>query len=140
MSTDATVISSNGATVRMADVLLRALGGRQVALRLPTQPSAGDGGQLGQPSVQYQDYTLAPVVFRKLRATLTPGEPNKYELLISASAVTNLVTSLAAASAEIMFNSALGVVVDGVVKLIVAVESSEAFGEAYLYRLVLRDQ
>jgi hypothetical protein len=124
----------------MADSLLQALGGRQVALRLPIEPSTGDGGQLGQASAVFQDYTLAPVVFRKLRATLTAGEPNKYELLISATAVTNLVTSLAAASAEVMFGSALGVVVDGAVKLIQAVESSEAFGAAYLYRLVLRDQ
>jgi hypothetical protein len=124
----------------MADTLLQALGGRQVAVRLPTEPSPGDGGQLGQPSVMYQDYTLAPAVFRRLRATLTAGEPNKYELLISATAVTNLVASLAAVSAEAMFSSAVGMVVDGVVKLIQAVESSEAFGDAYLYRLVLRDQ
>jgi hypothetical protein len=124
----------------MADTLLQALGGRAVALRLPTEPATGDGGQLGQPSVVFQDYTLGPAVFRKLRATLTPGEPNRYELLISATAVTNLVVSLAAATAEAMFSSALGVVVDGQVKLVLAAGSSEAFGAAYLYRLVLRDQ
>lgn len=124
----------------MADTLLQVLGGRAVALRLLTGPSVGDGGQLGQPSAVFQDYTLAPVVFRKLRATLTPGEPNKYELLISATAVTNLAMSLAAASAEAMFSSALGIVVDGQVKLVLAVGSSEAFGAAYLYRLELRDQ
>jgi hypothetical protein len=80
------------------------------------------------------------VVFRKLRMTLTTGEPNKYELLVSATAVANLVTSLAAGSADEMFSTCLGVVVDGVVKLVLAVGSSEAFGDAYLYRLVLRDQ
>jgi len=124
----------------MADTLLQALGGRAVALRVPTEPGVGDGGQLGQPSAVFQDYTLAPAVFRKLRATLTAGEPNRYELLISATAVTNLAVSLAAASAEAMFSSALGVVVDGQVKLVLAVGSSEAFGAAYLFRLVLRDQ
>ena len=124
----------------MADTLLQVLGGRQVGLRMPVSPSAGDGGQLGQPSAVFQDYTLGPVVFRKLRMTLTTGEPDKYELLVSATAVANLVTSLAAGSAEEMFSTCLGVVVDGVVKLVLAVGSSEAFGDAYLYRLVLRDQ
>jgi hypothetical protein len=140
MGTDATVRSSSGAALRMADTLLRALGGRAVALRVRTEPATGDGGQLGQAGAVFQDYTLAPVVFRKLRATLTAGEPNKYELLISATAVTNLVVLLAAASAEAMFNSAVGVVVDGQVRLVLAIGSSEAFGAAYLYRLVLRDQ
>jgi hypothetical protein len=124
----------------MADTLLQVVGGRAVQLRLPVQPSAGDGGQLGQPSPGYQDYTLAPVVFRKLRPAMTSGRVNKYELLISATSVTNLMSSLAATSASAMFNSALGVVVDGNVLLVEGTGSSEAFGAIYLYRLQLRDQ
>jgi hypothetical protein len=140
MSTDATVRAPSGAATRIADTLLRIAGGREVQVRIATQPSVGDGGQLGQPSPMYQDYPLAPVVFRRVMPTMSQGQPNKYELLISSTAVANLLSSLAASSAQQLFNSALGVVVDGSVMLIEAVAESEAFGSTYLYTLALRDQ
>jgi hypothetical protein len=140
MSTGAVVRPASGAASRIADTLLRVVGGREVQLRVPTQPSPGDGGQLGQPSPAFEDYSLAPVVFRRLLPTMTKGEPNRYELLISSNAVTNLVATLAVSSAEAMFQTAVGVVVDSNVMPIVAIGASEAFGAAYLYTLTLRDQ
>jgi hypothetical protein len=140
MSSAPVVRSSSGAANRITDALLQVVGGRAVQVRMATQPSAGDGGQLGQPSPQYQDYTLAPVVFRRVLPTLQNGEPNRYELLISSTAVSNLVTSLAVSSAQALFETALGIVVDGNVMLIQGIAWSEAFGAPYLYTLQLRDQ
>jgi hypothetical protein len=140
MSTQPVVRSASGAANRIADVLLQVVGGTMVQVRIYTQSAAGDGGQVGQPSPAYQDYPLGPAVFRRITATLQKGEPNRYELLVSSTAVANLVTSLALASAEELFDTALGIVVDGSVRLIEGLGSSEAFGSAYLYTLKLRDQ
>lgn len=140
MSTDATVRSSSGAANRIADTLLRVVGGREVQLRILTQPAQGDGGQVGQPSPLFQDYTLGPVVFRRVLPAMSAGKPNKYELLISATAVTNLMGTAPSGSPQTLFDEAVGVVVDGVVMVIEAVATSEAFGAAYLYTLTLRDQ
>ena len=134
------VRSSSGVASRIADTLLAVVGGRTVQLRMAKQPSPGDGGQLGQPSPGYQDYPLAPVVFRKIRPTLQTGEPNKYELLISSTAVTNLLATLPASSPQALFLSALGVLADTQLLLIEGVGTSEAFGAAYLFTLTLRDQ
>jgi hypothetical protein len=111
-----------------------------VSLRVPSIAAAVDGGQVGQPGMTFQDYVLAPVIYRRVRATLAEGEPARYELLVSATAVTALVTTLGTDSAEALFDCASGVVDgDGSLKLITAIGSSEVLGAPYLYRLLLRD-
>lgn len=132
--------SSSGAANRIADTLLRVVGGREVQLRILTQPSPGDAGQVGLPSPLYQDYALAPVIFRRVLPTLSDGKPDRYELLISATAVTNLLISVSAASPQSLFTGAVGVMVDGAVMAIESIGTSEAFGAPYLYTLILRDQ
>lgn len=140
MSTDAVVRAPNGAALRMADTLLRAVGGQTVWLRVPTVAGAGNSGQLGQAGATFQDYLLAPVIYRRVRPTMTEEAATKYELLVSATAVMSLVTTLASGSAQSLFDSALGVVdSDGKVKTIMAIGSAEVFGAPYLYRLLLRD-
>jgi hypothetical protein len=140
MSTDAVVRAPNGAALRMADTLLRAVGGQTVSLRVPLLAAANDGGQVGQPGATFQDYVLAPVIYRRVRPTMTEGKPAKYELLVAATAVTSLVTTLAAESAQALFDGALGVVdSDGSVKALTAIGTAEVFGAPYLYRLLLRD-
>lgn len=140
MSTDAVTRTSSGAANRIADTLLRVLGGREVQLRIVTQPEQGDGGQVGLPSPAFQDYSLSPVIFRRVLPTMSAGKPNSYELLISATAVTNLMGTVLLGSPQTLFAQAVGVVVDGVVMAIEAVGVSEAFGAAYLDTLTLRDQ
>lgn len=125
------------AKVRMADTLLRSVGGRTVLLRIPPPAIAGDTGEqmgLGQP--QFEDMPLGPVVFRRVRARVS-GEGVSYELLVSASAVAGLVGSLQFGSAGLLFGSAAGVLVDDVVYGITSAVTAEAFGEIYLYRLAL---
>ena len=128
----------SGAGVRLANALLRSVGGRTVLLRLPSPAIQGDPGeQLGLAAPQFQDTPLGPAAFRKVRAKAGP-EGVTYELLVSASAVHALVGSLDYNSADVLFSVAAGVLVDGALLLITSAVSAEAFGEVYLYRLGLR--
>jgi hypothetical protein len=157
------------ATTRAADVLLRAMGGRRVLLRMPAPAVPADPTeQLGLATPQFQDLPLAPCVSRKARATVTlgatvtAGAPSKFslggsggsngsiksELLVSASAVERIVGSLAYASASVLFANAVGILAgpardsdastDSDLLEIVSASAEEAFGQPYVYRLVLR--
>jgi hypothetical protein len=128
--------------IRAADVLLRVGGGRSVLLRMPGLASAGDATeQLGLAAPVFQDVELAPVVFRKARqAATTEAEASKaarWELMVSATAVAGLVGSLGYSAASVLFATAFGVLIDGVLLEIVSATESEVFGTPYVYRLVL---
>lgn len=117
--------------MRAADALLRANGGRAVQLRLPAPAVAGsDAEQLGLATPQFQDVELAPAVFRKAESTAT--------LLVSGSAVEAVVGSLDFDSAEVLFETAAGLVVDSVLYTIVSRTASTSDGRNYTYSLELR--
>ena len=124
------------------DILLRAMGGRSVFLRLPAPAVPADATeQLGLATPLFQDIPLAPAVYRKARATLAAGKPPMAELLISASAIQRIVGSLAFASANILFASAVGILSgpdESELFEIVSTSSEEANGQPYVYRLLLR--
>jgi hypothetical protein len=129
---------SIGAT-RVADVLLRAMGGRCVKLRMPAPAVPADvTEQLGIATPLFQDLPLAPVVFRKARATVAPDKAARWELLVSATAIEGIVGSLAYASASLLFAQAFGVLVDDELLEIFSATEEQAFGSPYVYRLVLR--
>jgi hypothetical protein len=118
------------AAVRTADALLRANGGRAVLLRLPAPAVANnDGEQLGLATPLFQDIELAPATFRTAGKTST--------LLVSGSTVKAIVGSLKFNSAEVLFETAAGVVVDGVLYTIVSSTATTADGATYLYSLDL---
>jgi hypothetical protein len=124
---------------RAADVLLRAMGGRCVKLRTPAPAVPADvTEQLGIATPLFQDLSLAPVVFRKARATTTEGKPARWELLVSATAVQNAVGSLAYSSAGVLFEQAFGVLIDDELLEIISATEEQVFGCPYVYRLVLR--
>ena len=132
----------SGAQARMADTLLRNVGGRTVLLHISAPAVPGDlGEQLGLAAPQFQDIALGPAVFRKVKPKIASGQGERvarYELLLSATAVANAVGSLAFHSADVLFGQANGVLIDGALFGITSVTSSEAFGNVYLYRLGLR--
>src|ERR1700690_2584903 len=98
------LINASGAVARTADTLLRAVGGRRVMLRMPAPAVATDvAEQLGIATPNFQDLPLAPVVYRKARATLAAGVAAKSELLVSATVVGTIVGSLAYGSASVLF-------------------------------------
>jgi len=126
-------------TARAADVLLRAMGGCSVMLRMPVPAVPADPSeQLGIATPAFQDLRLAPVVFRKARATLADGKAAKSEMLISATAIEQLVGSLAYASASVLFANAYAVLADDEQFDIVSASAEQAFGKPYVYRLILR--
>jgi hypothetical protein len=88
---------------------------------------------------EFQDVELAPVVFRKARATVAAGKAAKSELTVSAMAVNALVGSLGYSAASGLFATAFGVLIDGVLMEVESATESEVGGAAYVYRLVLKE-
>ncbi len=130
---------STGAAARATDALLRAVGGRKAMLRMPAPTVPSDvAEQLGIATPTFQDIPLAPVLYRKARATLAEGKSAKCELLVSATAVGAIVGSLAFASASVLFATAYGVLFGEELLEIVAASEEQAFGRPYVYRLLLR--
>jgi hypothetical protein len=135
----ADLVSGSAAAVRAADVLLRVAGGRSVLLRMPAPASAGDTTeQLGLAVPEFQDIALSPVVFRKARTTASVGKVAQWELMVSATAVRTLVGSLGYSAASVLFATAFGVLIDGVLMEVESATQSEIYGTPYVYRLLLR--
>jgi hypothetical protein len=125
---------------RAANVLLQGAGGRAVLLRMPAPANAGDTTeQLGLAVPRFQDVELAPVVFRKARATTAEGKATKSELMVSATAVNALVGSLGYSSASVLFATAFGVLIDDVLMEIESATESEVGGSPYVYQVVLQE-
>ena len=137
---DLSVRPFNEGRVRVADALLRCLGGFSAGLRMPVGATAGvDAEQLGLTSPQFQDVPLSPVVFRKVRIAVGEGHTGKYELLVSASAVMSAVSSQGVASADVLFAAATGVIIDNALFLIEATSFTQWQGNVCLYRVLLRE-
>ena len=139
MGIDTNLRNPNPGAARIADTLFRTTAGSYATLLVP--PAAGDtsdAGQLGLNPPDFQMLLIAPVVFRKARATMQEGSLPKYELLVAASAVLEQVGALQLNSADSLFESAAAVVVAGETFEIESWAASENLGQAYLYRLVLR--
>jgi hypothetical protein len=132
-------ICATGAAARVADVMLRTVGGRTVMLRMPAPAVPADvTEQLGIATPTFQDLPLAPVVYRKARARVADGKAAIWELLVSATVVEQLVGSLAYDSASVLFSDAYGVMSGEDLLEIESATAEQAFGRPYMYRLVLR--
>jgi hypothetical protein len=95
--------------------------------------------ELGLVATTFSDVVVSPVVMRKLRPSWQAGGESKWELLISATSVEQQIQALNMASAKSLFAMTLAVTVAGQDYLIESVGSNEAFGQIYLYRLLLRE-
>jgi hypothetical protein len=124
------------AVMRAADAMLRALGGGQIGLvlPLPTETSAASF-QLGLSDPGAQQVMLSPVVVRNLAAS-GAGPRVRLEFLLSASAVANAVEAQGAASAETLFDAALGIQYQADLFHIESVSTDYFAGVAYLYHVV----
>ena len=128
-----------GAPQMLADALLRSVSGTSAMLRITGASQDTNMSELGLVSTKFVEVTISPVVMRKLRPTWQEGNESKYELLVSATGVQQQVSALDLASAQSLFAMTLAVTVAGRCYTIEAVASSEAFGQVYLYRLLLRE-
>ena len=86
--------------------------------------------ELGLGAPEFNDVVLGPVVFRKAESTAT--------MLVSASVVQGIVGSLEFDSVDVLFETAVGVVVDGLVYVIEGCVASRAGDAVYCYCLKLR--
>jgi hypothetical protein len=95
--------------------------------------------ELGLVSTAFAEVSISPVLMRKLRPTWQENNQSKWELLVSATSVQQQVAALDLASAQSLFAMTLTVSVAEQDYLIEAIASNEAFGQVYLYRLMLRE-
>jgi len=123
----------------LADALLRSAAGATALLRVTGTTTDSNQAEMGIVSTTFSDVVLSPVLMRRLRPAMKGGEQTGWELLVSATSVAAQVSALDLASAQSLFAMALAVTISGQDYLIESVASNEAFGQVYLYRLLLRE-
>jgi hypothetical protein len=128
-----------GAPQMLADALLRSVAGTTALLRVTGATTDSSQAEMGIVATTFSDVVVSPVAMRRLRPTMKDAEQPRWELLISATSVAAQVSALDLESAQTLFAMTLAVTVTGQDYLIESVASSEAFGQVYLYRLLLRE-
>jgi hypothetical protein len=123
----------------LADALLRSVAGTSALLRVTSANTDANQSEVGLLATTFQDVVVSPVVMRTLRPSWQQGGESKRELLISATSVEQQVSALDMLSAQSLFSMTLEVTVAGQDYLIESISANEAFGQVYLYRLLLRE-
>ena len=123
----------------LADALLRSVTGTTALLRVTGSNTDTGMSELGLVATAFAEVPISPVLMRKLRPTWQEGGESKWELIVSATGVEQQVNALDLASAQSLFAMTLAVTVAGQDYLIESIASNEAFGQVYLYRLLLRE-
>jgi hypothetical protein len=127
---------SSAAVVRAADAMLRALGGDGVSMLFPLVTMPNDpSAQLGLADPGVEEVVFSPVVVRTL-VTPTTGPRRRLEFLLSGAAVAAELASRNVASAEDLFDGALGLLYDNELFHIENVTTEYFAGTAYLYRVL----
>ena len=128
-----------GAPQMLADALLRTVAGTSAFLRVAGTNTDSNRSEVGLVSTTFAEVVVSPVVMRKLRPSWQEGGEAKWELLVPATAVQQQIDALELNTAQSLFAMTLAVTVAGQDYLIESIASSEAFGQVYLYRLLLRE-
>lgn len=136
---DTTPRNPRGAPQMLADALLRSAAGTTALLRVTGTNTDTSMSELGLVATTFSDVVVSPALMRKLRPTWQEGGESKWELLVSATSVEQQVSTLDLPSAQSLFAMTLAVTVAGQDYLIESIASNEAFGQVYLYRLLLRE-
>lgn len=123
----------------LADALLRSVAGTTALLRVTGTNADTNMSEVGLVATTFTEIVVSPVVMRKLRPTWQEGGESKWELLVSATSIEQQVNSMELPSAQSLFSMTLAVTVTEQDYLIESIASNEAFGQAYLYRLLLRE-
>lgn len=123
----------------LADALLRSVAGTSALLRVTGANVDTSASEMGLVATAFAEVAVSPVLMRKLRPYLYEGNEPKWELLVSATSVEKQVNTLDLASAQSLFSMTLAVTVNGQDHIIESVASNEAFGQVYMYRLLLRE-
>ncbi|MGD0830909.1 MAG: hypothetical protein ABR907_08205 [Terracidiphilus sp.] len=128
-----------GAPQMLADALLRGVAGTTALLRVTAPSTDTSQSEVGLVATTFAEVVVSPVVMRTLRPSWKEGGESKWELLVSATGVEQQVNALNLQSAQSLFAMTLTVTVAGQDYLIESIAANEAFGQVYLYRLLLRE-
>jgi len=123
----------------LADALLRSVAGSSALLRVTNTNADTSQSEVGLIATTFAEVVVSPVVMRTLRPAWKEGGEARRELLVSATGVQQQVNALDHESAQSLFAMTLAVSVAGQDYLIESISANEAFGEVYLYRLLLRE-
>jgi hypothetical protein len=126
---------SGAAAARAADAMLRTLGGTEVILLFAAAGlPGGAGAQLGLVDPGVVQAAIGPVIVRELTAE-TNGPRRRIELLAGHAAMAEQVSQRNVACAEVLFETALGLLYCGMVFHIEGCVVERLDGVAYLYRV-----
>jgi len=123
----------------LADALLRSVTGTTALLRITGTGTDTGMSEVGLIATVFAEVPIAPVLMRKLRPSWQEGGESRWELMVSATSVEQQVSALDLQSAQSLFSMTLAVAVSGQDYLIESIAANEAFGQVYLYRLLLRE-
>lgn len=123
----------------LADALLRSVAGTTALLRVTGIDAGTSACELGLAPTTFADVVIAPAVIRRLRAAASADAGTQWELVVSAASVARQVNTLQMISAQALFAMTLAVTVAGQEYLLESVSANEAFGQVYVYRLLLRE-
>jgi len=127
---------SGGAAARAADAMLQALGGTHVTLLFPALGMPGEASaELGLADPGVVQAVIGPVIVRDL-TTETNGPRRRIELVAGRTALAEQVSQRNVASADVLFDTALGVVYEGEMFHIEGYVVERFEGAAYLYRVL----
>ena len=113
--------------------------GTTALFRVTNTSTDTNQSELGLVATTFVDVTVSPVLMRKMRPSWKEGGESRWELLVSATGLEQQVMALDIPSVEALFQMTLGVTVTGQDYLIDSIAANEAFGNVYLYRLLLRE-
>jgi hypothetical protein len=126
---------SGAAAVRAADAMMRTLGGTEAILLFAAAGLPGDAvSELGLVDPGVVQALIAPVVVREI-STEKSGPRRQIELLAGQAALAQQVSQRNVASADVLFETALGLVYRGEVFHIQGFMVERLGGVAYLYRV-----
>jgi hypothetical protein len=126
---------SGAAAVRAADAMMRTLGGTEVILLFAAAGLPGEGiAELGLVDPGVVQALIAPVVVREI-STENSGPRRHIELLAGQAALAQQVSQRNVASADVLFETALGLVYCGEVFHIQGFMVERLGGATYLYRV-----
>ena len=121
---------------RTAEAMLRTLGGAEISLVFPLLATPGDpSAELGLMDPGVEEVKFCSVVARDL-ATPGTGPRRRLEFSIGATAVQAEVAERNVASAQALFESALGLMYCGDLLHIESVTSEVFGGTPYIYKVV----
>ena len=123
----------------LADALLRSAAGASALLRVTGANAPNSQSEVGLVATTFSDVVVSPVVMRRVRPTWESDGQPQWEMFVSATSVEQQVSALNLGSAQALFAATLAITVAGQDYLIESMTANEAFGQVYLYRLLVRE-